>query len=148
MSALSDLEHRIANPAPRHGRVPPGWLFAGLAGAPAAWTLQILASYAVSSDACTLTQGEAGQARAAGFGAEPALLLAINLACLALAGAAAWLSWSHWRRSRGEGSDPSIGRGRTHFLALCGVLSGAIFVTAILFDTLEPLMVPMCWRWR
>ena len=153
MSSLDELQSRIEHPAPHKGRVPAPRLFAGLVGGPAAWVLQMLIGYASSSDACTLTQGAHGQARLAGFHGEVGVLLAVNLACLAIAVAAGLTSWRDWIRTREEKPGDtqaliSIGEGRTRFLALCGMISGAIFATAILFNTVGPIMVPVCWSWR
>ena len=69
----------------------------------------------------------------------------VNLFRLALTLAAAALSYSHWRSAR---DDQANGAGRTRFIASSGMLAGAIFGLAILFNTLEPIIIPMCWKWR
>ena len=145
MSDLADLQRLIERPAPRGGGVPARWLFAGLVGGPAAWNLQMLTLYGISSDTCTLTQGAHGQAAVTGFGDEPILLLAINLFSLAVTIAATVLSFSHWRGAR---NDQANGAGRTRFVAFSGMLAGSIFGLAILFNTLEPIIIPTCWKWR
>ena len=150
---MTELQVRIEHPAPSRGRVDTLWLFAGLTGGPVAWTLQILVDYALASNACTLTEGGHGQRASAGFGAEAPVLIAINLLCFAAAVAAGLLSWRHWRTTRtekagGAQAQLSIGEGRTRFVAIAGMMTGFVFALAILFGTVEPLMIPLCWSSR
>jgi hypothetical protein len=112
--------------------------------------VELVVSYAVASDACAMArrlgQPIVGRARID----EIALLLAINLLCLALASAGAAVSVRNWRKTRGEkpgGAQAtlSVGEGRTRFIAAFGVMSAAGFILAILFNTVEPFMTPTCW---
>ena len=150
MSDPDALQTRIENPAPRGGEASTVRLFVGLAAPPAAWVLQLLILYGWASDSCMLTQGEHGQARQSGFAGEGLALLAVNLVFLAVAVGAGCLSWRDWTRVGAGDEQPqaSIGEGRERFLALSGLLSAGIFATGILFGAVEPLMVPVCWRWR
>ena len=150
---MSELQARIEHPAPASGQVAPVWLFAGLAGAPAAWVMQMLVDYGLASNACTLTQGRHGQQASAGFAGETWVLMAVNLAFFAVAVGAGLLSRSHWNTTRGETAGGvhaqlSIGEGRTRFVALAGMMTAFTFALAILFDTVEPLIVPLCWSLR
>ena len=144
---MSDLQTSIEHPAPTRGGARAGSLFAALAGAPTAWVLQLLATFGISSDACSLTQGAHGQQRAAGFAGEVGVLLAINLVCLVAATASGLLSWRHLRRAH-RADRPSIGDGRTRFIAFAGVLTAVAFVIAIAFGTVQPLLLPTCWSYR
>jgi hypothetical protein len=120
---------------------------AALAAGPAAWVVQLVAGYAVSSLSCFPHDAPAASAPGPG---EHAVLMTLNLACvlMALLGlAAAYLSW------RGAGPGKVAGHadimparlGRARFLGACGILSGAIFCVAILFDTANVLGAPACW---
>jgi hypothetical protein len=137
------------HPAPLRHRVDPRWLLASVAAGPTGWILQLIAGYAISSVGCAQAR-RLGEPSGAAFAGESAILIAINMVCLLIVGLGGRLSWRHWRRTRGEkGGDVhtalTIGEGRTRFIASCGVLSAIGFAIAILFNTLEPIMVRGCW---
>ncbi|WP_420605385.1 hypothetical protein [Novosphingopyxis sp.] len=138
---------RIEHPSPHRHKVSAAWLLAGLAIPPAAWTAEMLVGFAISSNACPLTPGSNSQP---GFSGEAALLILLQLACLICAIASGLMSRRHWRRVRGEKKDSehshlTIGEGRTRFLALAGMLTAGTFAIAILFNVLEPILIPLCW---
>ena len=138
------------HPAPHRGRVNVILLFAGLAAGPFAWIVELVVSYAIASDLCTaMRRVGAPMGDRARFD-EIALLLAINLICLAVAVAGGAISVRSWLRTRAEKPGRAeaaldIGEGRTRFIAAFGVLSAAGFALAILFNIVEPFMVPTCW---
>lgn len=107
----------------------------GLAAAPSAWIVQLLVDYGVSARVC---HPGAAPRQDLPAGGEHALLLAINLGCLALALASLGVGLSAWRRLPAD-------QGRARFLAACGLLSAAIFSVAILFDTPSALALRLCW---
>jgi len=124
------------------------WPLAALAAGPAAWIVQLVVGYGASSLACY--PHDAPAARPPGPG-EHAVLIAINLACLALALAGLAIAFLHWRGAKppqpAEHNDVMpAGIGRARFLAACGMLSGLGFALAILFDTAPILGAPACWR--
>lgn len=135
------------HPSPSRGAVS-GWrLVGGLAAGPFGWIGQMLVDYGLSSQLCML--GRAGH-RSPPASGEAVALVAINLVCLAIALGGVLLSWSSWRRVQREkpgGPDAtlSIGEGRSRFLAVAGMMSAGAFVVAILFNTIEPFMIPACW---
>jgi hypothetical protein len=100
-------------------------LFAVL-GAPLAWTVHLLASYAVVGLACAT-----GASRADG---PLALLTVLCLAAALASGAVAYRGWH-----AGEGSPD----GRRDVM-LVGVLGTAVFITAILLESVVPAFVPLC----
>lgn len=116
-------------------------------GAPGAWLLQLVADYALSAEACFPNDTPLARPDPALAWDRPALI-AINLLALAAAVLATALAAAVWRRnSRRAGSreDPvEIARGRSRFLAGCGLLTGFGFMAAILFNTVAAIGVPQC----
>lgn len=134
-SLASPTARRVAGPT---------LLLAALAAGPGAWAIQLVVDYGLASHACFPGAVPLRQSPPGGWTGEAAVLLALNLACLALAAAGAAVSLRALRRAgpRPEGAEPR----RTRFLAYCGLLSGVGFSLAVLFDTVVVLAVPGCWR--
>jgi hypothetical protein len=138
----------VNHPAPHRHRVGPRLLLAGLTAGPAAWILQLVVAYGLSSFACA-PRGMPRSGGASNWPGHP-FLLGLNIACLALAafgGAIALRSWRQTGQEKFGGGHVLLetGEGRTRFLAACGVLSALGFITAILFNTVEFFTVPACW---
>ncbi len=119
-----------------------------LLGGPAAWITQLVVNYGLASYSCYPRWRPA-----------PALLpgwhgiwygqLAINLVAIAIAAAAAALSYRDWQATRGKHADApghasQASEERVCFLALAGMMAGLGFVAAALFDTVALLWVPQC----
>jgi len=136
-------------PAPHRGRVSVVASLASLIAGPAAWIVQLVVGYGVSSLACFPHDAPFRQSPPPGWTAEPVMLGAINGVCFAIAILSGVMALLHWRRTRGERGGASraleVGEGRMRFLAACGVLSGFGFALAILFDIPAILAVPACW---
>jgi len=135
------------HPSPKRGAAGPWWLMAGLAAGPFGWITQMLVDYGLSSQLCMLGRGRPGPTPADG---EAVALVAINLVCLAMAAAGMFLSWRSWRSTKTEMSGGAeavraTGERRSRFLAAAGMMAAGVFVLAILFNTVEPFMVPACW---
>jgi hypothetical protein len=135
--------------APRAGRAD-SWrvvfLLVALGAGPAAWALQLVAGYALSSYACFPHDIARRSSPPPGWAAEPAILLAVNLACLAICLAAVAYGARQLAARRGNGAaQRDVRPGRTRFLALCGVMAGLGFAGAILVNTANIVMVPTCW---
>jgi hypothetical protein len=107
----------------------------GVAAGPFAWIVQLVVDYGLSAHACYPGRTPRLDLPWAG---EHGLLLAINLACLALALAGLGVSFRAWREVRGKAD-------RSRFLAVCGMLASATFTIAILFDTPSALALRLCW---
>ena len=122
----------------------------GLAVGPAAWIGQLVIGYGLSSYSCF--PGDAPRSAPPPV-AEHGLLLAVNLACVALALSGLLVSLAGLRRHRGDKTQDRATTnaaatpwGRSRFLAMCGVLSASAFAIAILFDTPSTLALRLCWR--
>ncbi len=122
-------------------------LLSALAAGPAAWAVQLVAGYGLSSLACFPHDAPAVQSPPPGWGAEHAILLSLNIVCLLVALAGLAVSFAYWRARSPEKAEhaPDIAAARTRFLAACGLLAGLGFAIAILFDTAAILGVPSCW---
>jgi hypothetical protein len=132
MSALERREPRGP------GRRPLLFLFAVM-GAPLAWALEIVVDAAFAAYPCA-GRGTLEIAAPIGQAGDRAILLAANVLALAAAAAATWLSWQAWVGAEGEEKGVAAGLlaerlTRTRYLATWGLLNGAIFIAALLFDT-------------
>lgn len=134
---MSAHPHSAEYPPSVRGPARASLLVAALAAGPAAWALQLIAGYGLSSLACFPHDKPYLSSPPPGWSGEAGLLIAINIACLLLALGGAGLAFAGWRRAAGQE--------RSRFIALCGVMAGLGFALAILFDTAPILGVPACW---
>lgn len=136
----------LAPPAPQ--RISMATAFAALLAAPLAWSAQLLVDYGLASHAC-FPRETPRQFFMRGWEWVGSAIIAINLACLAIAIAAAVVSFFIWRRTQeeaalGRDSALDIGLGRVRFFAIWGVWSGLWFALQILFATVAVFWVPPC----
>lgn len=147
---MTESSSPVEHPSPHRSKVSVPWLLAGLMIPPAVWALEMLVGFAVSSNACPLPPERLAQA---GFAGEAVLLVALQIVCLITAIASGVMSWRQWNRVRHEKEDSdhahlTLGEGRTRFVALGGMLTAGAFMIAILFNLLEPILIPLCWSLR
>jgi hypothetical protein len=122
-------------------------LFAVLAP-PLAWSTHLIANYAFATHACF--PGHSPRlAPLPGFDWLWLLLIAVDLASMVISVAAALVALRCWRLTSQEMAEtgPSlveIGEGRTRFLVVWGVLIGAGFFIAVLFDFVGLWVLPIC----
>ena len=95
-------------------------------GAPLAWTVHFLASYAVVGLACA-----AGRTRVDGP------LVLVTAICLAAALASGVVAYRRWR------ADGHVDDGQRDVM-LVGVLGTVVFTTAIVLESVVPAFVPLC----
>jgi hypothetical protein len=134
------------HPGPAERAVTPTALWFGLFGAPAAWSLQLLASYALVAHGCypdaePMTTPVVPDLRT--------LVLGTGMAALAvalLAGGSAWRSWRATQQEREGGHEALLeaGEGRTRFMALAGMLLGAVFALGIVMNVVPLLLLRPC----
>jgi uncharacterized membrane protein YhaH (DUF805 family) len=94
-------------------------------GAPVAWMLHLLASYAVVGLACAAHWNRAGST-----------LVLVTAICLAAALASGGVAYRRWRAAGRAGGERDI--------MLVGIFGTAIFGAAILLESLVPAFVPLC----
>jgi hypothetical protein len=134
------------HPAPAVRVATPAALWFGLFGAPVAWSLQLLASYALVAHGCYPDAAPMTMPVVPGL---RALVLGTGAAALAvalLAGVSAWRSWRATRREH-EGEHEALleaGEGRTRFMALAGILLSAVFVLGIVMNVVPLLLLRPC----
>jgi len=123
-----------------------GALWFGLFGTPLAWSLQLLASYALTAHACFPAAEPLG---------EPAdgnawlLALIASAAAAVVAVVAGTTAWRSWRATRNEhpgdhGTLLEVGEGRARFMALAGLLLSGIFSLGIVMNALPLFLVQPC----
>ena len=117
-----------AHPAPAGRAVTPPALWFGLFGAPVAWSLQLLASYALVAHGCYPDAEPMATPVVPGL---RTLVLGTGAAALAvalLAGGSAWRGWRATQHSDDGGQDAPLeaGVGRRRFMALAGMLLSAV----------------------
>jgi len=137
---------QISHPAPHRDRVSLTALFFGIGAAPAAWNAQLLLSVALSGHACYPRDALLSVPLWSGLWS---ILLAISLVGIMVAVAGVLVAWRSWRHTfdEREGSAHQLldlGEGRTRFMAMCGILSSALFLVALVFATAALYLVPLC----
>lgn len=109
----------------------PGWhAWSGLVLGPAAWLAHHQLGSNLNFARCDVVGGPA--------------VVAIGMACLALALVGGWLSWRAWRRTGANLGDSGEPAGR--FIALLSLLAVALFALTIVVQTGAGLIIPDCWR--
>lgn len=139
---------KVPHPSPHRKRVALLALWFGIAAAPLAWDAQLLSSVSIAGHACFPKATPLSQPMEGGL---PSLLIAVNLAAIAVALCGAVVAWSSWRKTRQERPGSvhdllDVGDGRTRFMAMCGVMVSGLFVIALAFGTVTLTLVPLCGR--
>jgi hypothetical protein len=135
-----------ARPAAPAGAVVPGALWFGLFGAPVAWSLQLLSSYALVAHGCYPAAVPRAMPIVAGLrtvvlgGGGVALLIAL------VAGGIAWRSWGAMRGEPHGANEGMLktGEDRTRFMALAGILLSAVFLLGIVMNAIPVVLLRPC----
>ena len=134
------------HPAPARHAVSSGRLFFGFFGGPVAWSIQLLASYALVERRCVpRLPGTA----VLPLGWTEGVLLLVSAAAVGVVVAAFAAALSGWRSSArelhgGAVHAPDAGEGRTRFMALAGVAMSALFLVACAVQLIATLLLPRC----
>jgi hypothetical protein len=146
MAEQTLLPINIGHPAPHRNRVGLAALLFGIAAAPAAWNAQLLLSVALSGHACYPRNRLLS---APLWGNLWWILLGISIIGIVFAIAGGAVAWRSWRRTFNESLGTAHhlldrGEGRTRFMAMCGILTSAVFLLALIFGTAAFFLVPLC----
>jgi hypothetical protein len=136
----------VAHPAPARHEVSLWTLLFGCSVAPIFWLGQTMLAYWVSAQVCypgdhpTVTDAP---------GTLHTALAAFDAVAILAALAGGIVSWRCWRMTQEEkkgGAHRALhtGEGRARFMALWGILSSIGFLSAILFNLISSIMVPLC----
>lgn len=136
------------HPSPHRTRVSVPLLLFGIFAGAAAFSVQLMLNYGMASFSC-YPRGAPRTELVTGWGWVWDGMLAINLAAFCISVAAAYAGWHAWRTTRGEhtgghGELLERGEGRTRFLGYVGLVFGALFASAIVFDVIALAIVPQC----
>ncbi len=134
------------HPAPHRHEVPPPVLWFGLLLGPLAWTVQELASYAITAHACFPARD---QRFALPIGRAADWHHAVQVGTILLGVAALALALWGWRAiSAAERAQPEhqaeVGEGRTRFMALAGLLVSGIFLLNLLLNAVPLFFLDGC----
>ena len=133
----------VSHPSPLRHTVSPWLLSAALFAAPTAWFVQLNISVLLGMKRCSgLSEDAASSLVTSG-------LVAVGLAALLIVLLALWAAGRSWNLSRSEaggGSHSALthGHGRTRFLALAGLIASSMFLVAVGFSLIIPLLVVSC----
>ena len=133
-------------PGPAVRLVAQASLWFGLFGAPTAWSLQLLTSYALVAHGC---YPDAEPMTMPVVPRLTTLVAATGVLALAVALLAFATAWRSWRSTRHELAGQheallEVGEGRTRFMAGAGMLVSAVFVLGILMNLVPVLLLRPC----
>ena len=119
----------------------------GLFGAALAWTGNELVNFAVASYVCYPDRVPLGSTPL-GWGWVWPFLLVMCVFALAIGIAAVSISYRIWQMTRDDDSGGhyvlEIGKDRTRFLAMCGIMIGIGFIIADILNMATLFLVPLC----
>jgi hypothetical protein len=134
------------HPAPQRARAPYVALAFGLFAPPIGWVLRLLVNYSIAGQYCA---GAAFTAAAPGSDDTLSMIFFVDLIAVVLAIAGGYIAFELWERTRQEtegGAHHLVqsGKGRTRFLAMCGMLTSILFGLAVIFDVIGVMVGPPC----
>jgi hypothetical protein len=135
-----------AHPAPHRHRIGLVWLLLAIFAPPAVWSVHLIVNYASASRAC-YPDGSPQSAPAVHW--LWLLLIIVDVVSLLISAGAVAIAYRSWQISAeemAEHTSPMVetGEGRTRFLAIWGLLIGAGFFVAVIFDFVGLWILPIC----
>jgi hypothetical protein len=122
---------------------PPASIWYGIFAGPVAFGMQEIASWLISSGACP-SGSPSGIGGSALFSNSRAILWGLAAGAFLLTAVALWIGIAAWRQSQ----DPSFlsirARGRPDYLAAAAMLVSAVFLIAILWQTVGVFVLSAC----
>lgn len=140
-------ERRANDAAPARHLVGSGALWFGLFGAPAAWAVHALAATSINSFGCIPPLDANARIHTQPRGTVWMILLILTAILLMTAAAALITAVHSWLADRkpSEESELEAGEGRARFMAMAGILLGAIFSFLLVMNAIALFMAPECW---
>ncbi|MEO7043089.1 MAG: hypothetical protein ABI035_12570 [Gemmatimonadaceae bacterium] len=145
---VAGLAGKPSHPAPSRDQVSPFLLWFGLFGAAAAWSVQLIANYAIAAHGCfprlvPLTEPVFGQATLTLW------LVAISIFATVVGALAVVAALVSWRRTSDETGGEAhwlleTGEGRTRFMAAAGMMASSVFLLAIIFHFAVVVLLGHC----
>lgn len=115
-------------------------LWFGILGSPLAWAAHLVASYSLEEwFACSPSAGDPG--KILGVSVDTMAIL-VNSALAVVAAASLLTALTCRRRLPPANGDEALARAR--FMALAGIIEGALFVPAVLFGLVPPFLLGTC----
>jgi hypothetical protein len=133
--------HAALRPESREPVVGLGMLWFGLFGAPAAWAIQLISSYALFAHFC-YPKGTPLSAPA--FGGTRVVAIVVSLALVLVAALALFVSIRSARSTATGEESAGAGEGRIRFMARAGVLVSGIFVYGTLMAAIPLISMRPC----
>ncbi|HEY5086153.1 MAG TPA: hypothetical protein VII66_02230 [Gemmatimonadaceae bacterium] len=141
-----DISHPAAHDASARHVVRPFFLWFGLFGGPAAWSLQLLINYTVTAHFCYPKDLPLAAPTYGGMWTIAVVVNGLMILLTLVAGATAVVGW---RTSRDEmiGTHDALledGTGRIRFMAYAGMLVSGLFLLALIMSAMPLFIVPAC----
>lgn len=137
MSQAGQLEEKVGHPSPARGKVAPWRLFGVLSIPPVLFSLQIIASFGIASNACVRDR------------LPQTALIIFNVVCIIILTATFLVALADARTVSGEATRDvkelhDEGRGRVSFMVQFGLLMSAMFAIASVVELLAILILGTC----
>jgi hypothetical protein len=147
MAATERVNLGIGHPAPHREAGPPLLFLFALFGAPAAWLIELLIGFAVTSYTCDMHQTR-GSLAAVPAWVTPVIavvnILALLIGALALLAGVVLLRRTQGEHEARSGEPIDVGEGRTRVLAVWAIVGSIIFIVALLTNTFSLSLVSIC----
>jgi hypothetical protein len=153
MSAPRDTSQKlggsVGHPSPAREDVGLASLWFGLGGGAAAWSVLTIVNYAIAAQQCYPRMAPLALPMI-GTRNLSTVLLAVSGVAILIAVVATIVAFISWRRTSHEsGGDThwalDTGEGRTRFMAVSGLMTSAVFLLAIIVETMSIVTVHACW---
>jgi tetrahydromethanopterin S-methyltransferase subunit F len=134
------------NAAPRRGMVSLPVLWFGIFGAPAAWALQTIVDYSLVSHYCFPRQSPVRSPSFSGVRGTGFVVSSVVIVVVLVAMVTAFRSWRATRHGHSAKDNEllEVGGERTRFMAFAGLLLSAVFLFAVLMNSLPLITNSVC----
>lgn len=109
--------------------------------------MHLLVNYSIAGQNCL----GAAAIESSALGSHDVLstIFIVDIVALALAASAGYVALELWKKTKDEKSGATqelvqAGEGRTRFMAMCGMLTSALFGVAVAVDALGSIVGPPC----